>query len=86
MTGTGGLQRVPPDFLKSTLIPFPSLEIKEQIVSQINKDQALVNANKELIEIFAQNINDRIAKVWGADKKEPVIYEENDVVSIAAEG
>lgn len=65
MTGTGGLQRVPPDFVKSTLIPFPDIEIQRKIVAQIEKEQALVNANKELIEIFEQKIKDRIAKVWG---------------------
>jgi type I restriction enzyme M protein len=65
MTGTGGLQRVPPDFVKSTLIPLPDIKIQHQIVSQIEKEQELVNANKQLIEIFEQKIKARIAKVWG---------------------
>ncbi len=47
-------------------IPLPTLEIQEQIVIQIEKEQELVNANKQLIEIFEQKIKDRIAKVWGA--------------------
>ncbi len=84
MTGTGGLQRVPPDFLKSTLIPLPPIETQHQIVSQIEKEQALVNANKQLIEIFEQKIKDRIAKVWGADKQ-PAVYKENDALTMAAE-
>ena len=42
------------------------METQRQIVSQIEKEQALVNANKELIQIFGQKIKDRIAKVWGA--------------------
>ncbi len=46
-------------------IPMPPLETQRQIVAQIEKEQALVNANKELIEIFEQKIKDRIAKVWG---------------------
>jgi restriction endonuclease S subunit len=46
-------------------IPFPEIEIQRQIVAQIEKEQALVNANKQLIEIFEQKIKDRIAKVWG---------------------
>lgn len=65
MTGTGGLQRVPTDFIKSMLIPLPPLESQRQIVEQIEKEQALVNANKQLVEIFEQKIKDRIAKVWG---------------------
>ena len=65
ITGTGGLQRVPPDFIKSTLIPLPAIDIQRQIVSRIEKEQELVNANKQLIELFEQKIKDRIAKVWG---------------------
>ncbi|MFO0361949.1 MAG: hypothetical protein ACK500_08980, partial [Flavobacteriales bacterium] len=65
MTGTGGLQRVQPDFIKSTLIRLPDIETQRQIVAQIEKEQELVNANKQLIEIFEQKIKDRIAKVWG---------------------
>jgi hypothetical protein len=38
----------------------------------------LVNANKQLIEIFEQKIKDRIAKVWGVDKSE-------ETLSMAAE-
>lgn len=67
MTGTGGLQRVPPDFVKSTLISLPDIETQHQIVFRIEKEQELVNASKQLIEIFGQKIKDRIARVWGVD-------------------
>ncbi|MCY7310618.1 MAG: restriction endonuclease subunit S, partial [Chitinophagaceae bacterium] len=66
-------------------IPLPPLETQHQIVTQIEKEQALVNASKQLIAIYGQKIKDRIAKVWGADKKEGVVYEENDMVTMAAE-
>ena len=46
-------------------VALPSLDAQKQIVTQIDKEQALVNANKQLIEIFEQKIKDRIAKVWG---------------------
>lgn len=51
--------------LKKMSIPFPSKVIQDELVSNIQKEQALVNANKELIKIFEQKIKDRIAKVWG---------------------
>ena len=35
------------------------------IVAKIEKEQALVDANKELIAIFEQKIKDKIASVWG---------------------
>lgn len=51
--------------LKEVVIPIPPLETQRQIVSQIEEEQELVNANKQLIEIFEQKIKDRIAKIWG---------------------
>lgn len=51
--------------VKQIKIPLPPLEIQNQIVAQIEKEQALVNANKELITIFEQKIKDKIASVWG---------------------
>ncbi len=57
--------------LSNIQIPLPPLETQRQIVSQIEKEQALVNANKELIKIFEQKIKDRIAKVWGTSAAAP---------------
>ena len=71
--------------LNSVIIPLPDVETQHQIVAQIEKEQALVNASKQLIEIFEQKIKDRIAKVWGVDKNEGVVYEQNDMVTMAAE-
>jgi type I restriction enzyme M protein len=71
--------------LNSILIPLPEFATQQQIVNQIEKEQALVNANKQLIAIFEQKIKDRIAKVWGADKKVPVLNGENDMLTMAAE-
>jgi type I restriction enzyme M protein len=51
--------------LKSALIPLPEIEVQHKIVTQLEKEQALVNASKQLIEIFEQKIKDRITKVWG---------------------
>ena len=51
--------------IESILIALPPIETQLQIVAQIEKEQTLVNANKQLIEIFEQKIKDRIAKVWG---------------------
>ena len=51
--------------IKELKISIPTINIQRQIVSRIEKEQELVNANKQLIEIFEQKIKDRIAKVWG---------------------
>lgn len=48
-------------------IPFPKLTLEEQeiIVSQIEKEQSFIYANKQLITLFEQKIKDRINEVWG---------------------
>tara|TARA_R110002012_G_scaffold308002_1_gene513916 strand:+ start:2335 stop:4845 length:2511 start_codon:yes stop_codon:yes gene_type:complete len=63
---TGGGQ---PQFNGNTVVkiklPLPSIETQRQIVAQIEKEQALVNSNKQLVDIFEKKVKDRIAKVWG---------------------
>lgn len=49
-------------------IPLPPLETQEQIISAIEEEQKIVDANKKLIEIFEQKIKDRIDEVWGVKK------------------
>jgi len=46
----------------------PDLATQNRLVAQIEKEQALVNANKELIKIYEQKIKDAIAKVWGEER------------------
>jgi len=54
--------------LFSTLkIPISLLSTQKQIVSQIEEEQTLVNANKKLIELFEKKIADKISEVWGND-------------------
>ncbi len=64
MTGTGGLQRVPKDFVLSYNIPLPSINEQEAVVEKIEREQALVDGNKELIQLFEQKIKDEINKLW----------------------
>jgi len=42
-----------------------ALSVQEQIVSQIEEEQKLVEANKKLIEIFENKTKAKIAGVWG---------------------
>nr|WP_324292440.1 restriction endonuclease subunit S [uncultured Draconibacterium sp.] len=51
-------------------VPKVTIAKQRQIVSRIEKEQELVNANKQLIEIFEKKIKDRIAKVWDEEKAE----------------
>lgn len=60
--------RKDPNITKSDILrfklPLPSLEEQKQIVAQIEREQSLVNANKELIEIYEKKIKDEISELW----------------------
>jgi type I restriction enzyme M protein len=55
--------------LNNISIPLPSLSVQQEITSQNEAEQELVNANKKLITIYEQKIKDKISEVWGDSKK-----------------
>jgi restriction endonuclease S subunit len=67
MTGTGGLQRVPREFVAGWEIPLPDLETQRAIVAEIQAEQALVNANRELIRRMEAKVKAAIDRVWGVE-------------------
>lgn len=60
----------PPSMRKTVVedhkMPLPPLETQQAIVSEINAEQALINANRELITRFEAKIEAAIARAWGA--------------------
>ena len=63
---TGGAQpNISQTIIRKIKIPLIRIEDQKQIVDRIENEQQIVNANKQLIEIYEQKIKDRIAKVWG---------------------
>ncbi len=52
-------------------IPLPPLVTQQAIVAEIEAEQALVAANRELIERFEKKIQATIARVWGTDEPIP---------------
>jgi restriction endonuclease S subunit len=54
--------------LNEARIPLPPIEIQRAIVAQIEEEQRLVNANKELIRLFEDKIKATINRVWGEEK------------------
>ena len=51
--------------LFETKIPLPPLGTQQAIVSEIEAEQALVNANRELIERFEKKIRATVGRAWG---------------------
>ena len=47
--------------------PLPPLATQKVIVAEIEAEQALVNANRELIARFEKKIQDTLARIWGED-------------------
>ena len=50
--------------LKGLLLPLPSLATQKSIVAEIEAEQALVNANRKLIERFEKKIRAGVGRVW----------------------
>ncbi|MCX6000298.1 MAG: N-6 DNA methylase, partial [Chloroflexi bacterium] len=57
--------------LKSLRIPLPPLATQQAIVAEIEAEQALVAANRELIARFEKKIQATLARVWGEDEPAP---------------
>ncbi len=51
--------------LKKLPIPLPPIEKQRMIVAEIEAEQALVNANRDLITRFETKIQTTLARVWG---------------------
>jgi type I restriction enzyme S subunit len=55
------------EILKSLRLPLPPLATQQAIVAEIEAEQALVAANRELIARFEKKIQATLARVWGEE-------------------
>ena len=63
---SGSTQKfIPLGFIRKLEIPLPPLATQQAIVAEIEAEQALVAANRELIARFEQKIQATLARVWG---------------------
>ena len=53
--------------LNDARIPLPPLATQQAIVAEIEVEQVLVNANRELITRFEKKIQTTLARVWGGE-------------------
>jgi type I restriction enzyme M protein len=56
MTGTGGLQRVPRDYVENFQIPLPPLEVQKEIVSEIEGYQKVINGARAVLDHYRPHI------------------------------
>lgn len=66
MTG-GGQPQFNGNALVQIKLPLPPLAAQEAIVAEIEAEQALVEANRELIARFEKKIQATLARVWGEE-------------------
>ncbi len=53
--------------LSAYRIPLPPLVIQQAIIAEVEAEQALVNANREIIKRFEKKIRAAVGRVWGED-------------------
>ncbi len=56
MTGTGGLQRVPRDYVENFPIPLPPLEVQKEIVAEIEGYQKVINGARAVLDNYRPHI------------------------------
>jgi type I restriction enzyme M protein len=71
LSNRANITNISQDSLKSLKIPLPPLTTQQAIVAEIEAEQALVAANRELIARFEKKIQTTLARVWGEDKPAP---------------
>jgi Type I restriction modification DNA specificity domain len=62
---SGSMKNIAKPQLLSITIPLPPLATQQAIVAEIEAEQALVAANRELITRFEQKIQATLARIWG---------------------
>jgi type I restriction enzyme M protein len=67
MMGKGAYPSINQSDVASIRIPLPDLETQRAIVAEIEAEQALVDANRELIARFEKKIQASLTRVWGED-------------------
>jgi type I restriction enzyme M protein len=55
--------------IRNMAIPLPPIATQQEIVAEIEAEEALVAANRELITRFERKIQTALARIWGEDKK-----------------
>ena len=66
----GSMPKINQGIVDRIPIPLPPLATQQAIVAEIEAEQALVAANRELIARFEKKIQATLARVWGEEKAE----------------
>ena len=64
----GSMPKINQGIVERVPIPLPLLETQQEIVTEIEAEQALVASNRKLIERFEKKIQATLSRVWGEDE------------------
>lgn len=62
--GDGKFRMANLSFVKGLKVVLPNPDIQKEIVDQLDQEQKYVDSVKELINVFTEKMNKRIAKIW----------------------
>ena len=65
LTHAVGVPKLALERIKTLRFPFPPLETQQAIVAEIEAEQAIVAANRELVKRMEGKIRAAIGRVWG---------------------
>ncbi len=65
--GGVGLVHITKGNLEKIKIPLPPLGVQREIVAEIEAEQALVAANRKLVERMEEKIRAAVGRVWGEE-------------------
>ena len=68
----GSMPKINQNIVERIQIPLPPPETQQTIISEIEAEQNLVAANRELIERFEKKIGTAIGRVWGEAEPDTV--------------
>ena len=54
-------------------VPLPPLATQQAIIAEIEAEQALVDANHDLITRFEKKIQATLARIWGEEAPTPIV-------------
>jgi type I restriction enzyme M protein len=66
----GSMPKINQSIVERIPIPLPPLAAQQQLVAEIEAEQALVAANRELISRMEKKVQATLARVWGEEKVE----------------
>ena len=65
LTHAVGVPKLALQRIETVTIPLPPLDVQRGIVTQIEEEEGIVEANRELIERFEKKIEVAVGRVWG---------------------